>query len=210
MAVGSCAPFMRAALFLFVLSLCVACKKPPAPAEPGTDPAAAPGIGAAPQCTDAKMRAYLKLQVDLFTILGPLSKADGGRALLSDVALAQAEARVRKTSGLTDSEVKILNDLATALIVLEVMRKLGEMGSLEKQLAEAKEGLPDGSVPEVDQALLVVAERKKRYEQLPEERARFGDALINAAQPHRQALMENWSKLMDAAGEIGEVREGEH
>lgn len=156
------------------------------------------------------MKAYLKLQTELISALrqGPPADAGPGRpAHPTEEELAQVEAKLRKASGLTDEEVATLNTLATALITGEVMRTMAELGSMKNELAEARQGLPDGSVPEVDEALAAIARRQQRDQAMAEERAQFGDALVDAALPHRAALMENWSKLMDAAGEVGEARE---
>jgi hypothetical protein len=163
---------------------------------------AAKDAPAGPAWTDAKLEAYLELQQALVAQLTEPHP--------SDDALAASEARLRKASGLTDAEVDTLNRLTAALVTRRMMIQVAEMGSMAKELARTRAELPDGSVPEVDSALQAMAERKKREGAYLEQRARFGDALIDVALPHEDALIQHWGAMMRAAHQSGEAREGEH
>ncbi len=196
-------------LVLIGLAAFAACKKP---ASAGGDggPAAAAGP-AASGWTDAKVRAYLALQQGLTQAMHPEVRVDGGPGRIrTDPEMAEAEAKLRKASGLTDDEVKTMNALTAALLMRQVMGGLAEVQAMQGELARARAEVPDGSVPEVDAALVAMTERKKRHEMLVEERARFGDALIDVALPHKEALVQNWAAMMRSAQEFGETREGEH
>jgi hypothetical protein len=195
------------------LALCLAsiaaCKKP----EGHNAPAAAPAGQSAPAAaawSDAKLKAYLVLQEGLLGVLAPVA-GDGGRARIrSDEELAYEEGKLRRASGLTDAEVDTLNRLTAALVTRKVLQQAAEVGSMATELGRARAELPDGSVPEVDAALEVIAERKKREAAYLEERARFGDALVDVALPHEEALLRNWRRMMHLGQEVGEAREGEH
>jgi hypothetical protein len=197
--------------FVLIVAVAVACGcKKPGPPDAGVT-AAPEASGAAVGWSEAKVLAYLELQRGLAAGLEPLAGPDGGSGRIrTDEELAYEEGKLRRASGLSEQEIDTLNRLTAALVTRDTMAKISQLQAEQAELARLRAEVPDGSVPEVDQALEVLAERKKREAAMPEERARFGNALVDLALPHRQALISNWGALMHAAQEFGETREGEH
>lgn len=203
---------MKRLFLAAALAASFGCKRPAPAADGGPLPAAAAAPAAA-GWSDAELKAYLAFQEGLISVIGPQRLADGGWGkprLRTEEELAYEEGKLRRQSGLTDQQIDTLNRLTAALGTRKVLQKVADMEELQEELRRAREELPDGSVPEVDAALEVMAERKKREAAYTEERARFGDALVNAALPHEEALLQNWARMMSGAHEYGEAKEGEH
>lgn len=201
---------MKRLVLIVAVAALAGCKKPGG-ADAGGGPVGPEAAAAPTGWSEAKVLAYLELQKGLAAMLGPVSGVDGGPGRIrSDEELAYEEGKLRRASGLTDQEVDTLNRLTAALVARDTMARISQLQADQAELARVRAEVPDGSVPEVDQALLVLEERKKREAAMPEERAKFGSALVDLVLPHKQALIGNWGSLMHAAQEFGETREGEH
>jgi hypothetical protein len=196
-------------LFLVVMVGLVGCKKPAGEVSPNGAPAAE-GQRPATGWSDAKVREYLRYQRGLVELITPTELPDGGVSIppvRSDEEMARLEAGLRRVSGLTDAEITVLGRATGALFTRRTLIKMNEIGSMQKELQRARTEVPDGSVPEVDAALVVEEERQKRQAAYTEERAKFGDALIDVLVPHEQELISNWTAMMNSAADYAEARE---
>jgi hypothetical protein len=199
---------MKRALVLALL--CVAACKKPGDKGGATGPAQASSDAGPSADTAAKVKAYLGYQRGMIVLLAPTAAVDGGVAkavVLSDEEQARAEGKLRKESGLTDTEIDAFNQVVAALFTRNVMARVAAVASLAPELEKARAELPDGSVPEIDRALATLEEAKKRTSNYDEERARYGSALIDALLPFEQELLANFGAMMNSAHASGEAAE---
>jgi hypothetical protein len=200
----------RLALIVLSSSLALAgCKKdkPADVAPPAAELVVVPApSGAADEAklalTPEKLAAYIKYQQKIGELNSQLladvkkmdGKTDAGDGLAAIKRRAELEESARKETGLSESELTTIDELVSSIMA---KRSLVQTFNYDVQLAQmeqVKATLPPDKGAEADKAIEQIRKQRDEFQNLTEERKKYGDPSVNLVLTKEEELTKSWQQ----------------
>ncbi|MFT3841652.1 MAG: hypothetical protein QM723_31980 [Myxococcaceae bacterium] len=156
--------------------------------------------------TPEKVEGYLRYQKATLVHMGLAqpNAFDGGQLKsFQDTPEAHADFDewLRKTNGLTEDDVKRLDQMMGPLAVMTVFQMTPSQEAAEKQAAELAV-IPPGEKERAPPPIVKLNDGKK---QLDDMRKRFGEGNVKVLMTRQYDLVQNWLKLTGVHSDVPEI-----
>ncbi len=207
--------------------MCAGCRAGPGAATPGDagpTQSATPLADAGPyRLTAAKLEAFLQYKRALLQGGEPspgqlrelLRAVDAGEPDAVEKAWAflhaqgTREAAARARTGLSPSEVRVIESMAADVAAARVFARPMGLGKLSEDLAAARNSLPPDRRAAVDSTLAALREDEARVERLADEREAWGDANVDLLLTREKELVRLYeAQVRGARARLSGAAEG--
>ncbi len=152
--------------------------------------------------TQAKVDAYLSYQKLTLVHLGlePGDVYDGGALRKFEdrpEAHADFDEWARTTNGLTEDEVKKLDEMMGPLTAATLLELTPTVDDLDNKVSQIVDKVSEGERQQLEQNAAMMKGLNRAKQQLGDLKQRYGDENVKVLLSRRHELVRNWLKLMN-------------